>query len=139
MKRPPQFVLVKTGNISPEQYDVFLKHPQIDVGMPHPITYTQVGYLRMRWGCFTVECPDVGERLVYQSNVGDPLQGCFDDDEQRAFHIKQAKIAIYTWLVSNEWTVNGVNLLEVINGSAEGDRGSDPKSQRGSEVDKEGG
>lgn len=46
--------LVLTCGAMPEQYDAWCKGEQ-------------VGYLRLRHGRFTVECPDYGGTLVYQA------------------------------------------------------------------------
>ena len=70
--------LVLTSCACPEQYDVFFNK-------------TQVGYLRLRHGCFTVEVPDFGGEYVYSANPsGD---GQFEDYE-REFYINQALWAI---------------------------------------------
>jgi len=55
----------------------------------------QVGYLRLRHGRFTVECPDAGGNLVYEARPnGD---GIFCADE-REFYLDKAKEAIMTWI-----------------------------------------
>jgi hypothetical protein len=60
--------LVKTCSVCPEQYDVYSS------------SNSQIGYLRLRHGYFSAECPDVGGTLVYSAYTrGD---GCFDDDER---------------------------------------------------------
>lgn len=71
--------LVLTCVACPEQYDVFDSKG------------TQVGYLRLRHGSFTVSCPDYNGELVYQAYPkGD---GIFEDDE-RIEHLTQAILAI---------------------------------------------
>lgn len=71
--------LVITCGACPEQYDAF------DAGG------NQVGYLRLRHGAFSVECPDVGGEFVYQAYPnGD---GMFTEDE-RDFYLEAAKEAI---------------------------------------------
>ncbi len=68
---PEQIELKMTCGACPEQYDAFVKGQQ-------------VAYLRLRHGCFTVECPGVLDELVYYSEdmKGD---GAFDDDERDFF------------------------------------------------------
>jgi len=74
--------LVKTCDAWPEQYDVYEGD-------------RQVGYLRLRHGSFTVECPDCGGEEVYHAYThGD---GLFDPDE-REFHLNMAQAAISHWL-----------------------------------------
>lgn len=59
----------------PEQYDA------VD-GRGH-----QVGYLRLRFGRFTVEIPDVSGELVFEHKFEecDSWKGCFEDDERRHY------------------------------------------------------
>lgn len=59
--------LVLTCRSCPEQYDVFLN------GRP-------VGYMRLRWGNFTVTCPDVDGTEVYDRCTHG--NGSFEDDER---------------------------------------------------------
>lgn len=74
--------LKKTCDVCPEQYDA------IKDGRT-------VGYLRLRHGYFSVECPDVCGDLVYSGSPrGD---GCFDDDE-REFYLWRALHEIDDWL-----------------------------------------
>lgn len=62
------YSLKMTSIACPEQYDVYDKNEEL------------VGYLRLRHGVFTAECPDVGGEVVYETyTAGD---GCFDDDER---------------------------------------------------------
>lgn len=60
--------LERTCWACPEQYDALNENDET------------IGYLRLRHGNFTVECPNALENLVYQSYPkGD---GIFDDDER---------------------------------------------------------
>lgn len=71
--------LVLTCGACPEQYDVFNTKDE------------QVGYLRLRHGNFTVECPDVRGTLVYAAQPkGD---GIFEYEE-REFYLTEAVKAI---------------------------------------------
>lgn len=62
---------VLTCAACPEQYDVFDKDGNM------------VGYVRLRWGALTCECPDCGGDLVYETDIGGGWAGCFEDDSQR--------------------------------------------------------
>jgi hypothetical protein len=74
--------LVLTCGACPEQYDAFDGDEQ-------------VGYLRLRHGCFTVECPDVGGMLVYEANPqGD---GDFAGEDERDYYLRFAVDAIQRW------------------------------------------
>lgn len=73
---------VQTSGACPEQYDAF-------------IGKEQVGYLRLRHGHFTVECPDCGGPVVYTGwPEGD---GAFTDAE-RDYYLADARSAIEGWL-----------------------------------------
>ena len=66
----------ETCSASPEQYECFDKNGH------------QVAYLRLRWGEFSVCCPEaLGTRIL----VGNPNgQCCFDNDEERVDYLKEA-------------------------------------------------
>lgn len=75
--------LIKTCDACPEQYDAVL-----DDG-------TQVGYLRLRHGYFSVSCPGVSGITVYDAyTFGD---GCFNDEE-REKHLRKAVKKIKRYL-----------------------------------------
>ena len=70
--------LVETCSACPEQYNAFLGKKQ-------------VGYLRLRHGCFTVDYPDVGGEQIYSA--------CPNGDgsflhEERDQYLKEAVKAI---------------------------------------------
>jgi len=70
-----------TCGACPEQYDAYIGDEQ-------------VGYLRLRHGFFTVECPDCGGERVYEAEPnGD---GLFDDIE-REFYLREAVSAVKAW------------------------------------------
>ena len=75
---------VKTCSACPEQYDVF------------NIKNEQVGYVRLRWGGLTCECPDYGGEVIYSADVGDGWSGCFESEEQRQEHLENIADAILT-------------------------------------------
>lgn len=79
-------ITLRGGGMCPEQYDAFNEDGNL------------VGYLRLRHGKFTVECPDVGGELVlFGSPIGD---GVFDDDERTEWLNKAiAAIHQYWWPV----------------------------------------
>lgn len=64
----------KTCFACPEQYDVFNNK-------------SPVGYIRLRWGCLTVEYPDVGGELIYEASIGNEWCGEFESEEQRQYHL----------------------------------------------------
>ncbi|MBX4911467.1 hypothetical protein HJA82_29575 [Rhizobium bangladeshense] len=77
--------LEKTCSAYPESYDAFFGTEQ-------------VGYLRLRWGDFTVEFPDVGGDLLLE---GSPNGfGAFDDDEREEW-LDKAKAAIVARLIKD--------------------------------------
>jgi hypothetical protein len=68
--------LVQTCEACPEQYNAFLNG-------------IKVGYLRLRHGCFTVQCPDVGGEQVYSAfTEGD---GMFINGERDKYLRKAVK------------------------------------------------
>lgn len=72
-----------TCGACPEQYDAYDENEN------------KVGYLRLRHGCFTVECPDCMKELVYREYPnGD---GCFNDDE-RWYYLVLATTEIRNWI-----------------------------------------
>jgi len=77
-----KFVL--TCGACPEQYDVINGRGQ------------RVGYVRLRWGRFTVDYPDCGGELCYQFVFDDRWKGCFDSDEQRMDYLTKAALALKT-------------------------------------------
>ena len=76
------YKLKKTCPMNPEQYNVFKEEKQ-------------VGYLRLRYGYFTVESPDCCDRLLYK--VSPKGYGSFDDDE-RGIYLDKAIEAIDKYL-----------------------------------------
>ena len=80
--------LVQTCGACPEQYDVL-----DDAGKT-------VGYLRLRWSCFTADYLPTGdlngdEELVYEATIDDSgLSGAFSTEEQRREHLTRALAAI---------------------------------------------
>ena len=75
--------LIETSYACPEQYDAVSKADG-----------DKIGYLRLRYGHFTVEVPRPGGYLVYESfTKGD---GFFEDDE-RDEELSAALEAIAAW------------------------------------------
>jgi hypothetical protein len=60
----------------PEQYDVYKNGKQ-------------VAYVRLRWGHLRVDAPDVGGESIYYYEFKDGLQGCFDSEEERMYHLTE--------------------------------------------------
>lgn len=79
MKKVAKINLIQTCGACPEQYDAFDKEGK------------QVGYLRLRHGCFTVEYPSCGGETVY---IAEPIGDGIFELEERDFYLKQAKKAI---------------------------------------------
>ncbi len=77
--------LIRTCEACPEQYDAMLDGQRI-------------GYLRLRWGWFTVTCPGVSGKEVYEKQTGGGLAGMFENDEQRKKQLKKARKAIAKWV-----------------------------------------
>ena len=84
MKRLMDLRIVQTSEACPEQYDVFFGASQV-----------QVGYLRLRHGHFTVRCPDVTGKIIYEACPdGD---GEFMDIE-RSRYLGTALLEIWEWV-----------------------------------------
>ena len=75
-----------TCRACPEQYDVFLPS-----GM-------QVGYVRLRHGMLSADCPDYSGELVYDCLFEDGWKGCFDSGEERQEHLEKIADAIWDWI-----------------------------------------
>lgn len=74
-----------TCGACPEQYDAFVGNKI-------------VGYLRLRFGHFTVSCPNVGGEYVYETNIGDSgWAGMFLSDDERTTELAAAREAIAKW------------------------------------------
>ena len=69
-------VFHKTCDLCPEQYDVYKNEEQ-------------VGYVRLRHGCLTVECPDALDKLIYCKTFSDGVRGCFYDNNERISYLKK--------------------------------------------------
>ena len=81
----PEIKLVETCWACPEQYNAYYNNKL-------------VGYLRLRHGEFSVECPDSRGELVYSAEpIGD---GRFETNE-RDFYLNKAKEAILNWISKN--------------------------------------
>jgi len=77
--------LVLITDYFPEQYDVLYDGKT-------------VGYLRLRWGNFTVTCPNVGGEVVLEAEPDG--HGCFEDDE-RPYYLDCALNAVMNWCNKN--------------------------------------
>lgn len=79
--------LVETCPACPEQYDAFLDDEL-------------VGYLRLRWGRFSVCCPDVaGDEVMCAEWSPTPYKGRFADDHERQSWLRSARLVIAAWLL----------------------------------------
>jgi len=72
----------RTCHECPEQYDVFDADGK------------QVGYVRLRWVCFRVDYPEVGEETIFEADVGEDMTGRFDSEEERQRYLTAAADAI---------------------------------------------
>ena len=81
---------VETCSGSPEQYAVFTSDG------------TRVGYLRLRWGRFTVTCPDTYGEVVYTHVFNDGWLGQFTSDKQRKKYLRKAEKAIKKWVKNHD-------------------------------------
>ena len=68
----PDIKLVQTCMACPEQYDAVL-NDEI------------VGYLRLRWGVFTVQMYDPDGPVVYSADLSDGLIGVFTAGERQQY------------------------------------------------------
>lgn len=86
-KKLSEIELRQTCGACPEQYDAFMGEKQ-------------VGYLRLRHGFFSVDCPDVGGKQVFATSEvsGD---GMFTDEERPGM-LAKAKESIAKWLETHE-------------------------------------
>ena len=98
MISPEDIRLVETCGACPEQYDAFVGD-------------REVGYLRLRHGRFTVQCPDVGGEYVY---VAHPKGDGVFENEERYGYLNEAKAAIADWVNADsaqkavdEWSGDG--------------------------------
>jgi hypothetical protein len=85
---PDDIKLIKTCDACPEQYDAFYKDEQ-------------VGYLRLRFGIFTVQAPDHKNTIVFQQEFPGDYKGNFTDEE-REFYLDCAKQAIIEFYIKKE-------------------------------------
>ena len=83
-----KIMLDKTCWACPEQWDAYYKGEI-------------VGYIRLRWGHMTVECPDVGGELVYSMWADDGMMGIFSSDHEEKIFLDKALTAIAEWIASN--------------------------------------
>lgn len=83
-------VLLQTCGACPEQYDAYYKDMIL------------VGYLRLRWGYFSVRCPGYNGKEVYSTDLDDGWAGCFKTDAQRSYHLQRSREAIAKYLNSHK-------------------------------------
>lgn len=86
MEQKNEIRLKQTCFACPEQYDAFLGDKK-------------VGYLRMRYGSFTVEYPECGGECIYTAEPKG--YGAFNPEE-RDYYLNQAKEAINSRIASIE-------------------------------------
>jgi len=80
---------IGTCGACPEQYDVILAKD----GKRY-----QVGYVRLRGGRLSGDCPDCGGDQVYFCSFEDGWKGQFDDEIERLEHLEKIAASIQDWL-----------------------------------------
>lgn len=76
--------LIMTCDCYPEQYDLLSIYDM-----------STKAYFRLRWGYFTVECPDCCGDRVYSYDInGNGCEGCFSNKEEREREITNALIKV---------------------------------------------
>lgn len=87
-----------TGDMCPEQYDVYLGEQRI-------------AYVRLRGGYMRVDFPEVGEKVIFSHEFEDMWKGAFDGDAERFDYLSKAASAICDYLI--ELIKNGGSLKAV--------------------------
>ena len=98
------FLLSSIG--CPEQYDVF------------DSDNNQVGYVRLRWGHLTVECPDSGGECVYEHSFSDGWKGSFDPEE-RDYYLNKIENAILNHSTDEEEEMDVERLIDIMENELE--------------------
>lgn len=70
--------IIKTCECSPEQYEVYTKEDG---------ERKIIGYLRLRWGTFTVSYPNVGGECIYSHSFSDGYKGMFSNEGERKLYL----------------------------------------------------
>lgn len=78
----------------PEQYDVLDSDGKI------------TGYIRLRYGMFSVEYPNVFGEILWNAEVGDCYAGCFISDSDRTRYLNSAKLCIANRIYEEERKAN---------------------------------
>lgn len=92
-----RLVFKRTCAAFPEQYDVLLEGGNETFGEGQ-----QVGYVRLRSGLFSVDCPDAAGECVKQISLADHW-GQFEDEESRRRYLRCAADAINHWVAWNTY------------------------------------
>jgi hypothetical protein len=89
----PRIKLVQTCSACPEQYDGYFQGKKI-------------GYFRLRWGHFCVEYVSPNDStqgiVVYDVNIINDMAGCFENENQRRYHLNRACQALLNFLEGEE-------------------------------------
>ena len=83
-----KIILDKTCWACPAQWDAYYKGKI-------------AGYIHLRWGHMTVECPDVGGELVYSMQADDVMMGTFYSKLEEKLFLDNALTAIAEWITRN--------------------------------------
>lgn len=82
----------KTCDSCPEQYDIIsTAHSRGFEVIPD----RKVGYIRLRCGKLRVYYPDENGEKIYEHTFNDEMKGCFDNDEERGFFLKEISDVIF--------------------------------------------
>lgn len=86
-------IFIMTCCACPEQYDAYFEEDGEDGRIR--------AYVRLRWGTLTVECPDVGGKLVYHHRFDEDYKGEFSSIKETNEHLTKAAIEIRKYYEKN--------------------------------------
>ena len=95
-----ELIFKRTCYACPEQYDVTFENGR------------QIAYIRLRFGQFRVDYPDVGGEIIFQYYFDDDMKGTFKDDEERMKFLGYARDAIEKKLMMRDKPIIVVDYRE---------------------------
>ena len=85
--------IIKTCECSPEQYDVYIKEDG---------ERKIIGYMKLRWGTFTVSYPNVSGECIYSHSFSDAYKGMFSNEgEKLKVEVDEKEVAVREALPGN--------------------------------------